>query len=64
MKDDQIQITAIFKCTFTEGLCKYKNPENFRKCIGCKFAILEKQTPPVLLNQNSEDNLKNKQTGV
>lgn len=50
MKGDIIINKITFECNYIDGICKYKNPDNIKKCIGCYYArvlkneVKDKQT--------------------
>lgn len=50
MKGEIIINEITYECLFEDGSCKYKNPENIKKCGGCDFSkviksvVKDKQT--------------------
>lgn len=40
MKDEIIVREITFKCNYEFGDCKYKNPLNYKLCIGCFYSTV------------------------
>jgi hypothetical protein len=49
MKGQKIKRIIIFECFYELSDCVYKNPLNKGCCVGCKYAKLVEQTPPVFI---------------
>ena len=48
MKGQTITMEITFECLYGDGGCKYKNPANRFRCVGCGYGMVVKQTPPII----------------
>jgi MinD superfamily P-loop ATPase len=51
MKGELLKFEVVVSCTYEDGDCKYKNPENVRKCYGCRFCNFVNQRGAVKVTE-------------
>jgi len=64
MKGNKIKIEIIFECNYEFGECRYKNPYNKYKCLGCCSSRVVNQTSPIILDICNDEKTKPNQADV